>query len=102
MRLFAATGERKRVSFSNSHFLLRSLSSPYAANLRRCQSHASAAWRSDVQDKECPPGREPGAGTASNPQAPAPGSSERALSPACWQESGHKGALMPPRDFQAD
>lgn len=102
MRLFAATGEKKRVSFCNSQFLLGSLPSPYAANLRWCQSHTSAAWRSDVRDKECPPGRGQGAGATVNPQGPAPGSSVPALSPACCQESGHKGALMHPKDFQVD
>ena len=102
MRLFAATGERKRVSFSNSHFLLGSLSSLYAANLRWCQSRTSAAWRSDGQDKECPPGREQGAGAAFNPQVQAPGPSVPVLSSACCQESGHKGALMHPKDFQVD
>lgn len=42
VRLFTATGERKMISFSNSHFLLGSLSSYYATNLTRCQSRTSA------------------------------------------------------------
>ena len=81
MRLFAATGVRKRVSFSNSHFLLRSLSSPYATILKRRRSHTSAvrqappptqAWSIDVQDKPGPRGQAQGAGTAFTPQVPAP------------------------------
>ena len=96
MRLFAATGVRKSVSFSNSHFLLGSLSSLYATNLKRRWSHTSTvrqapppeqAWSSDVQDKPGPRGRAQGAGTAFTPQVPAPGSSVPSLSPACCQDT---------------
>lgn len=65
MRLFTATGERKMISFSNSHFLLGSLSSYYATNLKLCQSRTSAvrqtpppsqAQKRNVQDMHCPSG----------------------------------------------
>lgn len=64
MRLFTATGEREMISFSNSHFLLGSLSSYYATNLTPCRSRTSAVRRTppppqarkrDVQDV-CLPG----------------------------------------------
>lgn len=63
MRLFTAIGERKMISFSNSHFLLGSLSSYYATNLKLCQSRTSAvrqtpppsqAQKRNVQDVHCP------------------------------------------------
>ena len=103
MRLFAATGVRKSVSFSNSHFLLGSLSSLYATNLRRRWSHTSTvrqapppeqAWSSDVQDKPGPRGRAQGAGTAFTPQVPAPGSSVPTLSPACCQDTEEPSCIQ--------
>lgn len=68
------TEKKKKISFSNSHFLLGSLSY-YATNLKLCQSHTSAVRQAlppsqvqkrNVQDVFCPPGLAP-CSAAENP-----------------------------------
>lgn len=89
------------ISLSNSHFLLGSLSSYYATNLKLCQSRTSAVRQSQ------PPSKAQGATCKPVPSLRAArcgvrlqGTAVSVFGEACSE--GNKGALTDPKGFQVD